>query len=244
MKSKIETSNELKKYMARFDSIWYHLEWRLTLIRCDNGWENLPNELYQHCASKGMELKKSPAYAPQSNGLAERIVQDHWTRTRILLFSCAPPQQLAGEAIHHPNGLRNRSPSTRIDNDIPLLLWNPHQQTSFRDLLPFGQHGYSFVYRSHTSMNKKCLPRSILSHFVGQENDSRLIRVFIPADNWVHIIRRVDFHPTSDKSDEEQLPSFQTLIDGISLEMDLDGPNSIQQDGDDALMRSLSAISF
>lgn len=41
------------------------------------------NDLYK----KDIEEKISPPYAPESTRLAERLVQEHWTRTRVLLYA-------------------------------------------------------------------------------------------------------------------------------------------------------------
>lgn len=100
--------------------MWQQLGFHMTMIRCDIDRENIPKELHRYCSLKGIELKTSPKYAPQSNGLFERLVQENWTRERVLLNSSGLSQNIWGEEIHHANWLRNRSPSARIGNEIPI----------------------------------------------------------------------------------------------------------------------------
>ncbi len=39
----------------------------------------------------GINLEPSPAYAKQSNSAAERLIQERWTRARVMLFACNLP---------------------------------------------------------------------------------------------------------------------------------------------------------
>ena len=45
-----------------------------------------------------IHLEASPSYAPKSNGVAERLIQEHWTRNRTLLFASNLPNIVWGEA--------------------------------------------------------------------------------------------------------------------------------------------------
>ena len=50
---------------------------RLTKIRLDPAGENLSITVKEFCSNNGIHLEPPPAYAPQSNGCAERIIQEH-----------------------------------------------------------------------------------------------------------------------------------------------------------------------
>lgn len=184
---------------------------RVIRIRCDGAGEKIPNELKLFCKEKGVDIKTSPPCAPQSNGIAKRLEKEHLIRARVLLISSNLPPLLWGETISHANWLRNRTPSSRIDGNITIIQWNSNIAI-FKKLLSFGTQGYSFIYRSITIKGKKFLPRSELSHFVGVESDSSLIRVFVQSTQSVKIVRRPDFHPI----DRKQLTLFQNFLDGIS----------------------------
>lgn len=61
---------------------------------------------------------------------------------------------------------------------------------SFLDLLEFGTLGFAFIYRSE--------PRSVCSHFVGIERDTRLMNVFIHHTKAFMTVRRSDFRNYND----------------------------------------------
>ena len=58
----------------------------------------------------GIHLENSPACGPQSNGAAERLIQEHWNRSRKLIFesnlrkklSGSPCSSLIGSEIDYP----------------------------------------------------------------------------------------------------------------------------------------------
>lgn len=54
-------------------------------------------------------------------GTIERLVQENWTRARVLIFATNLPRNLWSEALYHGNWLRNRLPASRLGNDTPIL---------------------------------------------------------------------------------------------------------------------------
>lgn len=213
---------------------------RITRLRCDRAKENYPREVVEFNQSHGIEVNFSPAYAPESNGLAERLVQEHWTRARVMLFASDLPFNLWGEALHHANWLRNRTPSSRIDGSIPLLAWDKHASIDFKTLLTFGQAGYAFLYYPTTKPGKKLLPRSEFAKFVGMESDSRLVRVFIPSKNVLRVVRRADFHPVKGN----RLPSVSSLLDGLSRQREFEDETSSlhQEEVENTLVQCMVAL--
>lgn len=99
----------------------------------------------EFCRTFGISLEYSPAFAAQSNGTAERLIQEHWTRARVLLFASTLPTNLWAEAISHGNWLRNRLQSRRIGGDIPILKWEQRTRVDFKSLLEFGTPGFVFI---------------------------------------------------------------------------------------------------
>ena len=80
-------------------------------VRLDRAGENMSGELQKIVADNGMQLEYSSAYASQSNGVAERLIQDLWKMARSMLSGSDLPLQLWGEAISHAAWLRNRLPT-------------------------------------------------------------------------------------------------------------------------------------
>lgn len=113
----------IKKYINIVENHNSDNRHRIRFLRCDRAKENYPEEIRNFGNDKGIEVKFSPAYAPESNGAAERLVQEHWTRARVLLHGTDLPFKLWGEALHHANWLRNRVPSAGTGGLIPISHW-------------------------------------------------------------------------------------------------------------------------
>ena len=158
------------------------------------------------------QLDYSPAYDSESNGAAERLIREQWTRARVLLKASNLPNFLWGEAISHGNWLRNRLPASRIGNKLPILAWDPNTRINFKTLLNFGTSGFAFIYYSKTVPQKKLRDRSVFGYFVGMDSDTRLIRVFTPENKGIIFCRRTDFKVYKG----ERLPGVASLLDGIA----------------------------
>ena len=218
LKTKAELAEALPTYVLYAQNQFARQGFSVKKIRMDNAGENMSNAVVQFCNTKGITIASSPPYGPESNGAAERIVQEHWNRARVLMFSSKHPQELWGEALRHANWLRNRLPSSRIGGDLPIFMWDSHNNVDFTHIPQFGQPGFAFIYRAKSTPRKKLLPRSQFSHFVGVQSDTRLYRVYIPEDKGVKVIRRGDFH----QSNDQRLPGVDSLLDGLSRQSSIE----------------------
>lgn len=131
-----------------------------------NKGNKITKNILLYCVSKGIEVKTYHSYSPPSNGMTERPMKEHWTRFGVLLRSTSHPLNVWDEAMNHANLLGNRRLRKLITTNIPILLWHPNPQISFKYLLRFAQKGYSVICRSTMSKDKKFLPRSNISHIV------------------------------------------------------------------------------
>ena len=120
--------------------------------------------------------------------------------------------------MNHGNWLRNRLPSSRIHNGIPLLQRDSTTKLKYKDLPIFGQQRFTFLYQPHSRPNRKFSAPAIHGHFVGMESDSTLYRIFTPTTNKVIITRRQDFRICV----HEKLPCVSALLDGISRQSALE----------------------
>ena len=189
-----------------FDNVY-----RLKNTRLDRGGENKGADVTNFCKAAGAKLDFSPPHASESNGAADRLIQEQWKGARVLLFTSKLPQNLWAEAISHFNWLRNRCPSDRIDGRIQILEWNPRTRIDFHKVPVFGQSGYAFVYSSKTVAHKKFLPRSVFGHFFGMHSDTTIIRVYVPEKKAIFFCRVQDFHAVNSSA----LPNVSYLLDGI-----------------------------
>ena len=235
LKKKSDLPIYLMKYKARSE---LQTGYRIQKMRLDGAGENMSGTVEDFCTQHGIQLDPSPSHAHQSNGTAERLIQELWARTRVLLFASKLPATLWAEAMYHANWLRNRLPSSRIGNQIPALLWNPSTTIQFSKVPVFGQPGFAFKYRSDTVPNKKFLARSVHAHFVGMQSDTTILRVYVPETKSVMLTRIQDFRPYSN----ETLPGVASLLDGLARESELEGIQKSNGQADDVLMQALQVF--
>lgn len=62
--------------------------------RWKNAGENISKAIVQLCNNNSIKIERSPPYGPEGNGAAERIVQEHLTKARVLMFSSSLPQKI------------------------------------------------------------------------------------------------------------------------------------------------------
>ena len=190
---------------------------RMLSLRLDRAGENKSRELNNFALQEGMLLEYAPAHSHQSNGAAERLIQELSKVARIFLISTNLPLALWAEAISHANWLRNRLPAGRVNLQVPYTIWygtKPNLST----LIPFGTPGYAFRYRSESTPGKRFRPRTIKGFFVGMDSDNTLLRIYHPDSKEVRPCRAADFTVIKE---QQALPSFDDLLDGISRRQEL-----------------------
>lgn len=117
------------------------------------------------------------------------------------------PEELWGEVLGHVNWFLNLLPSTRINFNIPLLLWYLYTRIEFKSLLDFGATVYEFIFYPLTGSYTNLMPRSEFSRLVCMESDERLARVFVPARSTEQKVRLAEFHAAK----EAPLPSVSSI---------------------------------
>ena len=222
----IKRRSELAKINVEYrTSAELHTGYKLRSIRIDGAGENKSDKILAYCRFPGIELNYGPPRAPQSNGAAERLNQEFRARTRVLLLSEKPLDELRAEAMNHACWLRNRLLSDHINGNIPILVWKPTTRVRLSTVPTFGQPGFAFLYRSKTTPHKKILARSVHGHFVGIHSDMTLPRVYVPESKKVILTRTQDFIQYG----EEKLAGVASLLDDLSRQSDIE--TNIGQDG-------------
>jgi transposase InsO family protein len=117
---------------------------RLRSLRTDGGGEYASNAFDQHLRTCGVSRQRTPPYTPQHNGVAERANRTLMEMARCLLYQAALPGQFWAFALITAVYLRNRSPTSSLDNQTPIEAWTG-RQPSLGHLRVFGCLAYAHV---------------------------------------------------------------------------------------------------
>lgn len=108
-------------YISNIEARFSDEGYRLRRLRCEDSRKNSPKDLMSFLKSRGIFVNQSQSYEPESNGLVERLVQEHWTIARVRLLATNLPHYFWGEALCHANWLRKVLTSALIDGKLPIL---------------------------------------------------------------------------------------------------------------------------
>ena len=92
IKAKSQIAQIVSYYIATVENHFSTETYKIKIIRYDRTNENFSNELVDFCKTRGIEMHPSPPYAPESNGLIERTVQENWNRARALQHATNLPK--------------------------------------------------------------------------------------------------------------------------------------------------------
>lgn len=99
--------------------------------------------------------------------MTERLVQEKWTRARLIMIARNLPFELWGEALKHVNWFQNRCSCCLINLKIPLHKWNSNARIQLNPFLQFWEFEFAFICDSKINNPKNLLPRSESAFFLG-----------------------------------------------------------------------------
>lgn len=91
---------------------------KIKILRTDNGLEFCNSEFDQYCSKQGIIRHKTVSYAPQHNGVANRLNRTILEKTRCVLISFSLLKIFWGEVVKLVCYLINRC-SSSLNNKIP-----------------------------------------------------------------------------------------------------------------------------
>lgn len=114
---KSDALEEFKKYKARVEVIH---EKKIKELQSDNARELTSREFKNFLEKHGILHRRTVAYTPQQNGLAERTNLTLCNTMRCMLIQSGVPGAFWAEALQTACYLRNRCPSSSLGSQTPL----------------------------------------------------------------------------------------------------------------------------
>lgn len=152
-------------------------------------------------------------YSPQQNGVAERANRTLCEMARCMLSSSNSQQSLWAEAVNTATYLRNRAPTSVLNDVTPYEKWYGNKP-SVSYLKPFGCDAVA-LKKGPKSKGSKLLPKGMKLKFVGYQETTKGYRLINKSTGEVIIARDVIFFEDSfegnkkiDTSDVFYLPVF------------------------------------
>jgi transposase InsO family protein len=118
-----------------------HAPYRISFLQSDNGGEFVNGLMEDYLRSKGTLPRRTQAYTPQQNGVAERFNQTLVGKARALLIHSCVPNYLWQHAINTSVYLYNRTPHRTIGMQKPIARWHVESLNPL-PLAVFGCRGY------------------------------------------------------------------------------------------------------
>lgn len=154
---------------------------KLRKLRTDRGGEFMAEALQGPLREMGVVHEPTPAYSPESNGLAERTNRTLVERMRCVLQGAKMPHQFWGEALAHVNTLRNLSPASGISKTPYELLTG--RKPNLRSLRTFGAAAYLHVPEGRRKLDAKAVRGVLLGWDQPCHN---IYRVYVNGSIKVH----------------------------------------------------------
>jgi transposase InsO family protein len=121
MVSKNETPEILKATVAKLEC---QSGIKLKRMRSDNGMEFVNNVVHSFCWRNGIIYETSVPYTPEQNGIAESAIRVCFEMVRCMLHLAGMDLQYWGEAFMYAVHIHNLSPTSAIQDNIPLHVWS------------------------------------------------------------------------------------------------------------------------
>ena len=163
---------------------------RLKTLRTDNGGEYTSREFQNHLKNCGIRHELTIPQTPEQNGAAERLNRTLVETTRSMLLDARLPQSFWAEAVSTAAYLRNRSPTSTLEDMTPHQAWYG-QKPGVKHLRVFGSIAYAHIPKDSRkkldSKTRKCI-------LIGYGSVRKGYRLYDRAKSQVLFSRNVKFN--------------------------------------------------
>lgn len=91
----------VKYFVANVHDKVHSIGRQIGFLKANNACKTVWSDLQVYCILLGISIQEFSSYAPESNEIDERLVQEHWMKARAQLFGFGLPKALWGEALHY-----------------------------------------------------------------------------------------------------------------------------------------------
>ncbi len=140
----------------------------------------------------GIELQTTGRYAPEQNGVSERLNRTLLGRARSMLHDAGLGKEFWAEAVATANYLKNLSPTKAVKNSTPHEAWHK-EKPDLGHLRTFGCAAYMHEPKELRTKFDWTTKRCIL---VGYELTTTQYRLWCPENRRIYVSRDVDFIET------------------------------------------------
>jgi len=180
LRSKAAVISRFREYKAFVET---NLGKKIKRFRSDGGGEYTSYEFDQLLRDSGIIREKAARYSPEQNGVSEWANRTIIGRAKAMLQESALGMEMWAEAVHLAVYLKNRSPTSALEEGLtPLQAWTG-EALHLRKLIKFGTIGYKHIPKQRRT---KWEPNSQKCIFVGYEGTNQY-RILI--DNRIHVAR-------------------------------------------------------
>lgn len=161
---------------------------KISCLRTDRGGEYLSTDFNSYCDEQGIHHHLTAAHTPQQNGIAERKNRHLCETMRTLLFGANLPTILWEEALRTSNYIGNRMPHRALHKITPFQRFTGNKP-DVSHLKVFGCRAYI-----HIKSGTKLQPKSLISTFIGYDDQSKAYRCYDSNRSKIIISRDVVFN--------------------------------------------------
>jgi transposase InsO family protein len=200
----------------------------IKILRSDNGGEYINKHFNTYLKAKGIHHQTTIPYTPQQNGVAERANHTIVERARSMLHDKELTYEYWAEAVATAIYLKNRSPTTALQNITPKEAWSRMKPT-VKHLRTFRCKAYAHVPDERRT---KLEPKSVECIFMGYDGNSKAYRLFDPKKRTIIKSRDVRFDEEEMKPTHTIEPTCQTDCEEDPNDSEDERNGEAQTDGD------------
>lgn len=145
LKRKNEAFEQFKLFKVRVETF---LNRKIKAIQSDGGGEFTSNDFIQFCAENGIQRRTSNAHTPEQNGVAERMNRTLMETARTMLHAKNLPKTLWGTAINTACYIRNRCPTSFLENKTPYEAWT-NEKPDISHFKVFGSEAWVHIEKDN-----------------------------------------------------------------------------------------------